>query len=225
MIEPSAYETDLSWIPEKFRADPPQLARSYSELEGKLTQTTQLLREQEGQLEALFATQDEQLVEPRQQSRGRQLRIMQGLAEEAAARGAREVVKAVSTGRVPAPEDPAVLSRITSELMPQRDPRWGETSPDVLAEIINERPELVGDLSDMNAVVSGLSTAAELARGRQAERTMQTWTRAEAMKEMKRNAQTLSGAAGRGEPADADEEFFERLKSAHSLSWSNRRHS
>jgi len=223
---PGAEETDLSWVPEKFRADPPQLARSYGELEAKLTQTTQQLREQEGQLEALFASQDEQLAaEPRRQSRNQQLRIMQGLAEEAAARGAREVVKAVSSGRVPAPEDPTTLSRLTSELMPQRDPRWNETDPDLLASIIAEKPDLIGDLSDLNSVVSGLSNAAEIARGRQAERTLSAWSMAEETRQAKLSAQTLSGATGRGEPANEDEEFFERLKSAHSQSWSNRRHS
>ena len=132
------------------------------------------LREQEGQLEAFFASQDEQVAaEPRrQQTREQQLRTMQLLAEQAAERGAREVVKAVSSGRVPAPEDPAVLSRLTSELMPQRDPRWNETNPDLLASIIAEKPDLIGDLSDLNSVISGLSNAAELARGRQAERTL-----------------------------------------------------
>ena len=219
---PGAEETDLSWLPEKFRSDPSQLARSYGELEAKLTQTSQQLREQEVQLEALFASQDEQLAEPRHQSRNQQLRIMQGLAEEAAARGAREVVKAVSSGRVPAPEDPAVLSRLTSELMPQRDPRWNETDPDLLASIIAEKPDLIGDLSDLNSVVSGLSNAAEIARGRQAERTMAAWSMAEETRQAKLSAQTLSSGVGGRIETDEDEDFFNRLKSAHSQTWANR---
>jgi hypothetical protein len=224
---PGAEDTEVSsWLPSNFKT-PQALVQSWRDGQVKITQTTQQLAEQEQQLEAFFASQDEQpAAEPRrQQSRSQQLRIMQGLAEEAAARGAREVVRAVSSGKVPAPKDPQVLSRLMTEVMPQRDPRWNETSPDVLAEIINERPGLVGDMTDMTAIVGGLSTAAELARGRQAERTMQTWTRAESMKEMKRNAQTLSGATGRGEPANEDEEFFTRLQEAHNKSWSARQSS
>jgi len=221
---PGAEETDLSWLPEKFRSDPSQLARSYGELEAKLTQTTQQLREQEGQLEAFFASQDEQLAaEPRRhQSRNQQLRLMQGLAEEAAARGAREVVKAVSSGKVPAPEDPQVLSRLMSEVMPQRDARWSETDPDLLAQIISEKPDLIGDLSDLNSVVSGLSNAAEIARGRQAERTMAAWSMAEATRQAKLSAQTLSSGVGGRIETDEDEDFFNRLKSAHSQTWANR---
>jgi hypothetical protein len=207
-------------LPENF-ADVEALAKSYREAQAWATRLSQQVAEQEGQLEAFFASQDEQVVaEPRrQQSREQQLQTMQRLAEQAAERGARQVVKAVSSGRVPAPEDPAVLSRVTREIMPRRDPRWAETNPDVLAEIISERPDLVGDLTDLNSVVGGLSTAAELARGRQYERTLSAWSMAEETRQAKLSAQTLSGVGGRIE-TDEDSEFFERLKAAHNQTYS-----
>jgi hypothetical protein len=188
---PGAEDTEVSsWLPPNFKT-PEALVQSWRDGQVKITQTTQQLAEQEQQLEAFFASQeqDEQFAEPRrEQGREQQLLTMQRLAQEAATRGARSVVRSLATGRVEAPQDPQALSRLMSETMPQRDPRWNETDPDLLAQIIAEKPDLISDLGDLNSVVSGLSNAAALARGRQAERTMAAWSSAEETRQAKLSA-------------------------------------
>jgi hypothetical protein len=123
-------------------------------------------------------------------------------------------LRASANGVVEAPEDPELLARMTAQVMPTVDPRWNDTNPAQLAQVILERG-LLTDMTSMDAVIADLSTAAEIARGREAQQTLAQWQQSESSRRTKQQAQTLSGAGGRGEPADDDAEFFERLKSAH----------
>ncbi len=57
----------------------------------------------------------------------------------------------------------------------------------------------------MTQITNGLTTAAEIARGRQAEMTLNAWRQASESQTMKMNAQTISGTAGRPPAEDPDE--------------------
>jgi hypothetical protein len=232
-LEPEVVEREQpeenSWLPSNF-ANPEALVKSFRELQAHATQISQQNAELRDTLEAWMAEADEPAPEPREdeprrpRTRDADLQRLQRLAEASSYAGAKRVVQAVESGRVEAPEDPATLARVTSEIMPTRDPRWAETSPDLIAQIIGERPGLLADMSDMNAVIGGLSTAAELARGRQAEQTLFAWQRAEATRQEKLSAQSLSGVGGRIE-TDDEADFFERLKAAHGQTYAAARNS
>jgi len=69
-------------------------------------------------------------------------------------------------------------------------------------------------MSDLNRIVTGLTMAGEAARLKQMEATMSAWRAQEASATMKLNAQTISGAAGRPDSPNDDEEFYARLQKA-----------
>ncbi len=138
------------------------------------------------------------------------------LARRAAFLGAQSVTRAMSTGRVEAPENIETLNSILPGMMNQRDQRWSETDPTLLAQVIAEQPQLLPeDMRDMTEITNGLATAAQIARGRQAEMAVTAYRMAAESETAKLNAQTLSGAGSRPLPEDDDSVFFDRLKGAH----------
>lgn len=216
-----------SWVdslPEKFRSNPGTFADSYRHLEQKVTELGQHNAELRETVDAWVNEMDAASpdVAPRP-DRGQTLAQVQRLTEEAAFRSAKQVVDAISSNRVPAPSDPDMLAMTASQMMPSVDAAWAATDPRLLANVLESRPELLSEerLGDMQSVVSDLSTAAALARGVQAENTLQSYRRAEDMRDAKRNAQTLTGQTGRGPSADDDEVAWERIQAAHSKTWAN----
>jgi hypothetical protein len=156
--------------------------------------------------------------------RGLSLEQVGELARRAAFLGAQSVTRAINTGRVEAPEDMETLNSILPGVMAQHDPRWSETDTALLAQVIAEQPQLLPeDMRDMTKITNGLSTAAQIARGRQAEMTLDAYRRAAESAAFKEQAQTLSGAAGRPLAEDDDESFFQRLKAHAGNSYANKR--
>ena len=225
------------WVPDKFRSNPEDFGKSYTELEAKLTQTTQQLRATQDQVEQFLAQQEEQKQqqpdENFMQTSQDQLyaayeqdpvATMAWLAQQAA----QSVVAAQAKNQEPDPEflqtQAIIAGKYAEDQVTARYPDWTDYREKV-AEEIETNPDLYpeGLFTTPTGIEKALVRAYKAVKldSLESDPTQTVEQQIAAQRLAKSQAQTLSGAAGRPEPTSTWEDKWEQIKNAPSNKYSD----
>lgn len=217
------------WVPEKFRSNPEQFGKSYEELESKLTQTSQALREQQEQFEAFLSQQDEERQQQQWQAQAPQyenqlqaayeenpLAVMSWLANQAAAQAVQQ------SSRQPDEGFYSLVADAAERQLTAKYDDWQEYAPRV-AERIQQRQDIypeqlfhtpAGTVQALDEVYKVLKYE-DVSSG---AATLQQQSDEE-QRHAKQQAQTLSGAAGRPPATDSWEDKWAAIANAGATSF------
>lgn len=220
------------WVPEKFRSNPEEFGKAYSNLERSFHETRQELRAQQEQLEALIAQANAPEPEPAvgmdaiyQAYENDPIATMQYLARQAAAQAVQTVTQAQQQSTQPLVEQQnQLLAYTANQMVSQRVSDWDDYK-DRVAEEISRNPDLLPEsaLSTPDRAAAALERVYKQVR--HDDLLNQNKSLAEQQADLQRQAklaaQTLTGPAGRPAPTDADKDAWERIRNAPSTSYSN----
>lgn len=236
--QPEQGSTVPEWVPEKFRSNPEDFGKSYSELEAKLTQTTQQLRAQQEQFEEFVASQETQQPEQAQDPSFYQAsyeQIAEAMERDPAATTAWIAQQSANAAiaqyeeRNKKQEDPAdqqsralLNAEYAERQVTARYPDWKNYAEQVSQEI-NDNPDLYPeDLFQTPVGIEKAITRAYKAVRLDALESNTTQTIEEqiaAQRHAKQQAQTLSGAAGRPAPTDSWDDRWSEIANAGNVSF------
>jgi membrane-bound lytic murein transglycosylase len=211
------------WVPEKFRSNPEKFGEAYANLEREFHSTRQEVSTLQQQIDELSAAQQQQPVEQNTDQlyamyENSPLETMAWLAEQAAQKVLGQVTPQFQQQQQPLIEQQNQLLAYTADqIVRSRVEDW-DGYKDKVAQKLQESPYLISDqaLQSPEATARALEDAYKVVK--HDELISQTKSlaeqHAEALRQAKEQAQTLSGSAGRPAPTDADTEYWERVKNA-----------
>lgn len=220
-----------SWVPEKFRSNPEKFGEAYANLEREFHQTRQEQKALQQQLEELIEAQQAPpaAAEPDtsaiyQAYENDPVAATQWIAQQVAQQVLQASQRDQEQFSKPIIEQQNQLLAYTADQMvAQRVPDWADYK-DRVADEIRTNPDLLPEaaLSSPERVAAALERVYKAVRHDDLLNQNKTLAeqQADLQRQAKMAAQTLTGPAGRPAPTDADRDWFEGVKNAPTLSYS-----
>lgn len=227
------------WLPDKFK-NPEDLAKSYSELESKFGQTQQQLKEQQEQWESFLQEQEEQQQQAAQQQQIQQqvpqaqdqlyaayeqdpLGTVAWLAQQQSQAAVQQALQQMAPQRQQQQDSMALVAgEIAFRDAERRYDDFDQYRAQIGEELKNQRLYAEDGFYDPQVLSSYIDSAyakTKLAALTNGQASLEQQIQQQAHDD-KVNAQTISGAAGRPETPDDNEEFYARLKRAANQNYS-----
>ena len=213
------------WVPEKFRTNPEKFGEAYVNLEREFHQTRQELRAQQERLEELVARQaDPQPADPAvsqdaiyEAYERDPVGTMAWLAQQAAQQAVQSVTQQQQQSVQPIAETQnQLLAYTANQIVASRVPDWGDYQQRV-AEEIQRDPELFPEsaLASPERAAAALERVYKQVRFEEIHNQNKTLAeqQADLQRQVKLQAQTLSGVPGRPLPTDADKDYWQSVAS------------